>query len=99
MLTCFPQDMEALRMVDAAYLDRDEWIKKSIRTTAKVNFDAASCHVGRKLIQTLSSDGQIQLGQGYSRLRSRILEHRKHSRGINVTIQICSLLRCTNAKT
>lgn len=24
-------------MVDEAYLDRDEWIKKSIRTTAKVS--------------------------------------------------------------
>jgi glycogen phosphorylase len=29
-------DMEALRMVDDAYQDREEWIKKSIRTTAKV---------------------------------------------------------------
>lgn len=29
-------DIEALRMVDEAYNDRTEWIKKSIRTTAKV---------------------------------------------------------------
>lgn len=29
--------MEALRMVDEAYADREEWIKKSIRTTAKVS--------------------------------------------------------------
>ena len=29
-------DLAALRMVDAAYADRTEWIKKSIRTTAKV---------------------------------------------------------------
>lgn len=28
-------DIEALAMVDDAYSDRDEWIKKSIRTTAK----------------------------------------------------------------
>jgi len=32
----FDSYMEALRMVDEAYLDRDEWIKKSIRTTAKM---------------------------------------------------------------
>lgn len=29
-------DIEALAMVDEAYLDKTEWIKKSIRTTAKV---------------------------------------------------------------
>ena len=28
--------MQALAMVDEAYLDRTEWIKKSIRTVAKV---------------------------------------------------------------
>lgn len=32
----FESYIEALRMVDEAYLDRDEWIKKSIRTTAKM---------------------------------------------------------------
>jgi hypothetical protein len=26
-------------MVDEAYLDKEEWIKKSIRTTAKVRHD------------------------------------------------------------
>lgn len=26
-------------MVDEAYLDKEEWIKKSIRTTAKVGYD------------------------------------------------------------
>jgi len=31
-------DLAALAMVDEAYLDREEWIKKSIRTTAKVSF-------------------------------------------------------------
>jgi hypothetical protein len=31
-------DIEALRMVDEAYADRTEWVKKSIRTTAKVRF-------------------------------------------------------------
>ena len=29
-------DIAALQMVDEAYLDRTEWIKKSIRTSAKV---------------------------------------------------------------
>ena len=29
-------DLRALEMVDEAYTDRDEWIKKSIRTVAKV---------------------------------------------------------------
>lgn len=29
-------DIAALEMVDEAYLDKEEWIKKSIRTTAKV---------------------------------------------------------------
>jgi hypothetical protein len=29
-------DIAALAMVDEAYLDRTEWVKKSIRTTAKV---------------------------------------------------------------
>ena len=32
----FVVDIQALSMVDAAYQDRTEWIKKSIRTTAKV---------------------------------------------------------------
>jgi len=32
----FDSYMEALNMVDEAYLDREEWIKKSIRTTAKM---------------------------------------------------------------
>ena len=30
-------DIAALDMVDEAYLDKDEWIKKSIRTTAKAS--------------------------------------------------------------
>ena len=29
-------DIAALDMVDEAYLDKGEWVKKSIRTTAKV---------------------------------------------------------------
>jgi hypothetical protein len=29
-------DIAALAMVDEAYLDRTEWVKKSIRTSAKV---------------------------------------------------------------
>lgn len=33
----FPTDIEALKLVDQAYQDRTEWIKKSIRTTAKVS--------------------------------------------------------------
>jgi hypothetical protein len=36
-LTLFLPDIEALRMVDEAYQDRSEWIKKSIRTTAKAS--------------------------------------------------------------
>jgi len=30
-------DIAALEMVDDAYLDKDEWCKKSIRTTAKAS--------------------------------------------------------------
>jgi hypothetical protein len=30
-------DIRALEMVDEAYADRTEWIKKSIRTTAKAS--------------------------------------------------------------
>ena len=32
----FDTDIQALEMVDEAYQDRTEWIKKSIRTTAKM---------------------------------------------------------------
>lgn len=32
----FDSYIETLRRVDAAYLDRDEWVKKSIRTTAQM---------------------------------------------------------------
>jgi len=32
----FDSYVQALAMVDTAYLDRTEWIKKSIRTTAKM---------------------------------------------------------------
>lgn len=38
-----PTDIEALRMVDEAYTDRTEWIKKSIRTTAKVCDNPIDC--------------------------------------------------------
>ena len=33
----FAADIKALELVDAAYQDRTEWIKKSIRTTAKAS--------------------------------------------------------------
>jgi starch phosphorylase len=40
----FFADIEALKMVDEAYLDREEWIKKSIKTVAKVSFGClANC--------------------------------------------------------
>lgn len=45
-------------MVDEAYSDREEWIKKSIRTTAK------ACHCFAQSLaysQTSFIDGQIQL--------------------------------------
>ena len=35
-LTTTHTDIRALEMVDEAYADRTGWIKKSIRTTAKV---------------------------------------------------------------
>lgn len=34
-------DIRALEMVDEAYADRTGWIKKSIRTSAKVRFYAS----------------------------------------------------------
>ena len=37
-----PADIQALALVDEAYQDRTEWIKKSIRTTAKVCLYAVS---------------------------------------------------------
>lgn len=36
-------DIRALEMVDEAYADRTEWIKKSIRTSAKVSTGLTSC--------------------------------------------------------
>ena len=36
VIDIFLLDIAALAMVDEAYLDRTEWVKKSIRTTAKV---------------------------------------------------------------
>ena len=35
---CTILDLAALAMIDEAYLDKEEWIKKSICTTAKVSF-------------------------------------------------------------
>lgn len=43
MLMRLSTDIQALAMVDEAYLDRTEWIKKSIRTSAKVR-SLASLH-------------------------------------------------------
>ena len=37
-----PADIQALALVDEAYQDRTEWIKKSIRTTAKVRVAVSS---------------------------------------------------------
>ena len=50
-------DMQALKLVDEAYQDRVEWIKKSIRTTAKMG--------------KFSSDRAIQdYAQGYWNIES-----------------------------
>jgi hypothetical protein len=52
----FFSDIEALRMVDEAYQNREEWIKKSIRTTAKVR----SGKLGVKCeLKTGCADGQV----------------------------------------
>jgi hypothetical protein len=70
-------------MVDEAYKDRTEWIKKSIRTTAKVSdlshlplhkwFDPIPIHMANHYAHT---DGQVQLGPCDPGLRAGVLEHR-----------------------
>ena len=74
-LTWFLPDIEALRMVDEAYQDRSEWTKKSIRTTAKASRFGHYTLV--LLYLPLHADGKIQFRQGYSRLRTGVLEHRE----------------------
>ncbi|TFK97616.1 glycogen phosphorylase [Pterulicium gracile] len=51
----FDSYIEALKMVDEAYADRDEWIKKSIRTTAKARLSLLALQMGK-----FSSDRAIQ---------------------------------------
>jgi hypothetical protein len=53
-------DLEALRMVDAAYADRTEWIKKSIRTTAKVVYLLQPLNPLTRL-KPIAIDGEVQL--------------------------------------
>ncbi len=57
----FDSYIAALAMVDEAYLDRDEWIKKSIRTTAKVRFMMSSVNILLMVIKMgkFSSDRAI----------------------------------------
>ena len=54
----FDSYIGALRMVEDAYRDRDEWIKKSIRTTAKV---ITSWMINGDLSDN-DLDGEIQFG-------------------------------------
>ena len=46
-------------MVDEAYLDKEEWVKKSIRTTAMVRF---SCPVSPGEVSSLSLH-HVQMGK------------------------------------
>lgn len=69
-------------MVDEAYLDRDEWIKKSIRTTAKVG--TLITFSDPLPLTCIFSDGQVQLGPSNPGLRSGILEHREHQSGLDI---------------
>jgi hypothetical protein len=78
-------DLEALKMVDEAYKDRTEWIKKSIRTVAKVR--VSCCFTVCKIsVLTNVLDGQVQLGPRDPGLRPGVLEHRvaeaRVSRGV-----------------
>jgi hypothetical protein len=50
-------DIAALAMVDEAYLDQTEWVKKSIRTTAKVR----SIFIILQIDTDGAVDGQVQL--------------------------------------
>jgi hypothetical protein len=72
-------------MVDEAYKDRTEWIKKSIRTVAKVR--VSCCFTVCKIsVLTNVLDGQVQLGPRDPGLRPGVLEHRvaeaRVSRGV-----------------
>ena len=80
-----PIDIKALELVDEAYQNRTEWIKKSIRTTAKVRSLARFFlfMFGLSLTRTSScapADGQVQLGPRDHGLRAGVLEPRAHVR-------------------
>jgi len=64
-------------MVDEAYQDSSEWIKKSIRTTAKASHSLIVVFQSYIMDFFYYTDGQIQFRQGYSRLCTGILEHRE----------------------
>ena len=51
-------DIAALKMVDEAYHDKTEWVKKSIRTTARVSI---LCIPPLSILICAVIDGQIQL--------------------------------------
>ena len=71
-------DIKALELVDLAYQDRTEWIKKSIRTTAKVRrcFYSISTRGNTwELTAGVHADGQVQLGPRDHGLRAGVLEH------------------------
>lgn len=76
-------------MVDEAYQDRTGWIKKSIRTTAKVRLP--SFFILSIFIYSIRhfSDGQVQLGPRDHELRRRVLEHR--------ALQGCGIINALDA--
>ena len=65
-------DIQALALVDEAYQNRVEWIKKSISTTAKVCAAVLQAFL-YSLTNTIRADGQVQLRQSYPRLRPSLL--------------------------
>ncbi|KAH7922471.1 glycosyltransferase family 35 protein [Leucogyrophana mollusca] len=78
----FDSYLEALSMVDEAYSDRTEWIKKSIMTTAKASYLLRTLHTPSQNLTASHThtytDGQVQLGPSNPRLRTRVLEHREY---------------------
>lgn len=68
-------------MVDEAYQDKTEWIKKSIRTSAKV-FDCLTRKSGGILMMLI--DGQVQLRSCNHELCGGVLEHRTLQGSVNV---------------
>ena len=83
----FPVDIQAQAMVDAAYQDREGWIKKSISTSAKVSISNRS-NLHTETHCTLRWASSAQIVQSWTTPRSTGTSSRARSRRVRCCVRV-----------